>query len=75
MVIKKMFDFHLLYLASNAFFGSLLHVSTPKSYYCQKRFYSTLIQGIIDAKCSFWDYGYQWARSIHDWVFFPKKLK
>jgi len=27
----------------------------PKSYNCQKGFYSTLIQGIVDAKCSFWD--------------------
>jgi hypothetical protein len=27
----------------------------PKSYNCQKRFYSTLIQGIVDTKCSFWD--------------------
>ncbi len=38
----------------------------PKSYYCQKRLYSTLIQGILDAKCSFWDYDYGWAGSIHD---------
>jgi hypothetical protein len=27
----------------------------PKSYNCQKRFYSTLTQGIVDTKCSFWD--------------------
>ncbi len=26
----------------------------PKSYHCRKRFYSTLIQGIVDAMCSFW---------------------
>jgi hypothetical protein len=25
----------------------------PKSYYCHKGFYYTLIQGVIDAKCSF----------------------
>ncbi len=30
----------------------------PKSYYCQKGFYSTLIQGIVNAKCNFWDYCY-----------------
>jgi hypothetical protein len=24
-----------------------------------------LIQGIVDVKCSFWDYDYWWARSIH----------
>ncbi len=27
----------------------------PKSYHYRKGFYSTLIQGIIDAICSFWD--------------------
>jgi hypothetical protein len=25
----------------------------PKSYYCHKGFYYILIQGIVDAKCSF----------------------
>jgi hypothetical protein len=30
----------------------------PKSYYCQKGFYSTLIQGVINAKCNFQDYDY-----------------
>jgi hypothetical protein len=29
----------------------------PKSHYCQKGFYSTLIQGIVNSKCNFWDYG------------------
>jgi hypothetical protein len=29
----------------------------PKSYYCQKGFYSTLIQGIVNAKYNFGDYG------------------
>jgi hypothetical protein len=44
----------------------------PKSYYCWKGFYSTLIQGVVDAKYSFWDYDYGWAGSIHDWVLFQK---
>ncbi len=44
----------------------------PKSCYFLKGFYFTLIQGIANAKCSFWDYDYGWARSIHDWVFFQK---
>ncbi len=34
--------------------------------------YSTLIQGIINAKCSFWDYDYGWVGSIHNWVLFKK---
>jgi hypothetical protein len=47
----------------------------PKSYYCQKGLYSTLIQRVIGAKCSFSDYDYGRACSIHDWVFFQKKFK
>jgi len=31
-----------------------------------------LIQGVVDAKYSFWDYDYGWAGSIHDWVLFQK---
>jgi hypothetical protein len=38
----------------------------PKPYYCQKGFYSTLIQGVRNANCSFWDYDYAWASIIHD---------
>jgi hypothetical protein len=30
----------------------------PKSYYCRKGFQSNLIQGIIDAKCMFWNFDY-----------------
>ncbi len=44
----------------------------PKSYYCWKGFYSTLIQGNVNAKCIFWDYDYGWVGSIHDWVLFQK---
>jgi hypothetical protein len=44
----------------------------PKSYHCQKGFYSTLFQGIIDAICGFWDPDYGWANSIHDWTIFQK---
>jgi hypothetical protein len=34
----------------------------PRSYYYQKGFNSTLIQGVVDAKCNFWDYDYGWGR-------------
>jgi hypothetical protein len=37
----------------------------PKSYYCQ-RVLLTLIQGIVNAKCSLWDYDYGWVGNIHD---------
>jgi hypothetical protein len=55
--------FHIPFVAPKA---------DPKSYYCQERFHSTLIQRILDAKCNFWDYDYGWARSINDGVFFQK---
>jgi len=45
----------------------------PKSYYYCKGFYSTLIQGIVNANCNFWGYDCQWACNIHDWVFFFKR--
>jgi len=31
-----------------------------------------LIQEVVNANCSFWDYDYGWANSIHDWAFFQK---
>jgi hypothetical protein len=41
----------------SAIYGSHVPIITPKidpkSYYCRKGFYSTLIQGAIDANCSF----------------------
>jgi hypothetical protein len=56
--------------------GSHVPIIAPKvnlkSYYCQKGLYSTLIQGVIGAKCSFQDYDYAWACGIHDWDFSQK---
>jgi hypothetical protein len=31
-----------------------------------------LIQGVVNAKCGFWNYDYGWVGSIHDWAFFQK---
>jgi hypothetical protein len=31
-----------------------------------------LIQGVVDAKCSFWDYDYGWVGSVHDWALSQK---
>ena len=42
------------------------------SYYCRKGFYSTLLQGIVDCKCLFWDYDFGWAGSNHDWSLFQR---
>ena len=44
----------------------------PASYYCRKRFYSVLLQGVVDYQCKFWDYDFGWAGSIHDWSLFQK---
>ncbi len=56
--------------------GSYVPIITPKvdpkSYYYQKGFYSKLIQGVVDAKCSFWDYDYGWVGSVHDWALSQK---
>ena len=41
-----------------------------KSYYYRKGFYSTLIQGIVDKKCLFWNFDYRWADSIYNWYLF-----
>ncbi len=35
-----------------------------------KWFLLHMIQGVVDAKCSLWDYDYGWACSNHDWAFF-----
>ena len=42
----------------------------PTSYYCRKGFYSTLLQSIVDSKCKFWDYDFEWAERCHDWTLF-----
>ena len=42
----------------------------PASYYCRKRFYSVLLQGVVDSQCKFWNYDFGRAGSIHDWVLF-----
>jgi hypothetical protein len=38
----------------------------PTSYYCWKGFYSTLLQGAVDAKCKLWKNDFGWASCCHD---------
>ena len=38
----------------------------PVSYYCQKGFYSCLLQGVVNSKCKFWDYYFGWCGRIHN---------
>jgi len=40
----------------------------PISYCYRKGFYSSLLQGIVDSKCRFWDYDFGWAGHCHDWT-------
>ena len=35
-------------------------------YYNRKGFYSILLQGVVSAKCLFWDSGIGWADLMHD---------
>ena len=42
----------------------------PTSYYCRKGFYSVLFQGVVDSKCKFWDYDFEWIGCCHDWTLF-----
>jgi hypothetical protein len=44
----------------------------PASYYCRKCFYYTLLQGVVDSKCLFWDFDFGWAGSNHDWSVFQR---
>ena len=44
----------------------------PISYYYRKEFYSYLLQGIVDLKYKFWDYGFRWCGQIHDWALIKK---
>jgi hypothetical protein len=39
-------------------------------YYCRKWFYFALLQGVVDAKCKFWDYDFGWTWRNHDWALF-----
>jgi hypothetical protein len=31
-----------------------------------------LLQGVVNAKCKFWDYDFGWCGQIHDWTLFQK---
>jgi len=38
------------------------------SYYRWKGFFLVLLQDVVDAKCKFWDYDFQWIVHCHDWT-------
>jgi hypothetical protein len=56
--------------------GSYIPITTPthdaSTYYCQKGFYSVILQGVVDIDYKFWDYDFGWAGSCHDWTIFQR---
>jgi hypothetical protein len=67
---------HIILYIIGAIDGSHISIIAPPydlvSYYCQKGFYSYLLQGVVDAKCKFWNYDFGWCGRIHDWTLFQK---
>ena len=50
--------------------GSHIPIIAPRlhapDYYNRKGFHSVLLQGVVSAKCLFWDFDIGWAGSMHD---------
>ena len=50
--------------------GSHISIVTSRlhaaDYYNRKRFHSILLQGVVSAKCVFWDFNIGWACSMYD---------
>ena len=50
--------------------GSHIPIIAPRlhaaDYYNRKGFHSLLLQGVVSAKCLFWDFDIGWAGSMHD---------
>ena len=50
--------------------GSHIPIIAPRlhaaDYYNRKGFHSVLLQGVVSAKCIFWDFDIGWAGSMHD---------
>ena len=42
----------------------------PTAYYCRGGYYSFLLQGIVDNKCRFWNYDFEWVGRCHGWTLF-----
>jgi len=71
-LVKSLFvlkSFHEIIYILDTINDGHIPIITPKinlkSYYYWKDFYSTLNQKVVHAKCSFGDYDYGWACSVH----------
>ncbi len=52
--------------------SQLLHHHRSNFLLLLKGFYSILLQGVVDAKCKFWDYDFGWVGCCHDCTLFQK---
>ena len=63
-------DLHQIPYVVGAVDGSHIPIVAPRlhapDYYNRKGFYSILLQGVVSAKCLFWDFDIGWAGSLHD---------
>ena len=63
-------DLHQIPFVVGAVDGSHIPIIAPRlhapDYYNRKGFHSVLLQGVVSAKCLFWDFDIGWAGSMHD---------
>ena len=63
-------DLHQIPYVVEAVDGSHISIVAPRlhapDYYNRKWFHSILLQGMVSAKCLFWDFDIGWAGSMHD---------
>lgn len=63
--------FHIPYIIGaidRSHISILASVIGPKYYYCKRSFHLANMQGIVGPNFRLWDYDFEWARSLHDWV-------
>ena len=69
-------DLHQIPYVVRAVDGSHIPIVTPRlhtpDYYNHKEFYSIILQGVVFAKCLFWDFDIGWAGSMHDANFWSR---
>ena len=67
---QKFQDLHQISYVVGAVDGSHIPMVAPRlhapDYYNRNGFYSIILQGVVSAKCLFWDFYIGWAGSLHD---------
>ena len=68
--VQEFQDLHQIPYVVGAIDGSHIPIIAPRlhaaDYYNRKGFHSLLLQGVVSAKCLFWDFDIGWAGSMHD---------